>query len=141
MRSAQVDQRFHASRVAPGSRAMKSCQSVFVRSTRGRRSSGSEFFLSTSVKDLRWNDPCRETKANYDDQSSIPCQSQYGLHATRARRPQDWLSPVFVLRVYIRAEFQERLQNLQTDLLGNRELGCRGRTATLSGVMKRRTTA
>lgn len=50
MRSAQVDQRFHASRVAPGSRAMKSCQSVFVRSTRGRRSSGSEFFFQLLLK-------------------------------------------------------------------------------------------
>lgn len=73
--------------------------------------------------------------------SHLPCQSQYGLYATRARRPQDWLSSVFILRVYIRAEFQERLQDLQTDLFGNRELGCSGRTAALGSVMKRRTTA
>lgn len=42
MRSAQIDQRFHASRVSSRSRAVKRRQSVFVRSARGRRTSGSK---------------------------------------------------------------------------------------------------
>lgn len=72
---------------------------------------------------------------------SLPRQGQYSLHAAGASRPQDRLSAVLVLRVDIRAEFQERLEDLQADLLRDRELGRSGRAAALGGVVQRRSAA